>query len=184
MGMARFARYCGILFLIPVIFISGCGYTTRSLLPENYKSICVENFANKINLSAEQSDMRMYRGYRPGMEIDLTKAVIDRFLNDGNLKIAPQERTDLVLKGELVDFRREALAYDNNENIDEYRLKLIVNIELRDAGTGKTLWTEKNFSGETNYRTSGSLAQSETAAVKNATLDMARRIVERTVEAW
>ena len=50
--------------------------------------------------------------------------------------------------------------------------------------TGKIIWKEKEFSGEATYRTTGSLAATESASVKDAVSDLARRIVERTVEGW
>lgn len=164
--------------------LAGCGYTTRSLLPPNYKTIYVENFKNSIKITAEQTNVRMYRGYRPGMEIEITKAVIDRYLFDGNLRIAQEGSANIVLKGELIDFKRDPLRYDANDNIEEYRIKLIVNLELIDADTGQTVWRENGFAGETTYRTSGALALSEDAAVRVAVEDLARRIVERTIEAW
>lgn len=174
----------GMVCLIAIFLVSGCGYTTRSLLPPGFKSIHVENFKNSISVTAEQSDLRMYRGYRPGMEIDLTKVVVDKFLMDGNLKIRSDADADLELKGELIDFKREALRYDANDNVEEYRIKLIVNLELQDVKAGKAVWKEKGFAGETTYRTSGSLVKSEETAVNDAMADLARRIVERTVEAW
>ena len=177
-------KHIGILLFICMLVVSGCGYTTHSLLPSHFKSIYVDNFKNSIRVTAEQSDQRMYRGYRPGMEIEVTKAVIDKFLLDGNLKIATQPNADIILKGALIDFRREALRYDANDNVEEYRIKLIVNLELRDAKTDKVIWTENGFTGETTYRTGGSLAKTETAAVQDAITDLARRIVERTIEAW
>jgi ABC-type uncharacterized transport system auxiliary subunit len=172
------------LSLILTMGLSGCGYTTSSLLPPSIKTIYVENFTNSINVTAEQSELRMYRGYRPGMETEITKAVIDRFLLDGNLKIAPEDKADLVLKSDLVDYKRDSLRYDANDNVEEYRIKLIVNMQINDTASGKTLWAEKNFAGETTYRVSGSGAKSESAAIRDAIADLARRIVERTIEAW
>lgn len=173
-----------LLFGICSCTIAGCGYTTHSLLPPQYKTIYVDTFKNSIRITAEQTNLRMYRGYRPGMELDLTKAVINRYLYDGTLKTAQEENANLILNGELIDFKRDPLRYDANDNIEEYRLKLIVNLDLVDAKTGKILWSERGFAGETTYRTTGSLAKSENVAVADAILDLARRIVERTVEAW
>lgn len=168
-----------------VLAASGCGYTTRSLLPPQFKTIYVDNFANGIKVYEEQSDERMYRSYRPGMEKNITKAVIDRYIFDGNLKIVNDRATaDLVLKGELIDFRREALRYDNNDNVEEYRILVTVTMEMTEGATGKLVWGEKDFSGETTYRTSGSLAKSEATAINDAMQDLARRIVERTIEVW
>ncbi|OGW84286.1 MAG: hypothetical protein A2987_01640 [Omnitrophica bacterium RIFCSPLOWO2_01_FULL_45_10] len=171
-----------VLFFMSMLLLAGCGYTTRSLLAPEHKSIYVEKFANKIQIAEETSDARMYRGYRPGLEVDITKAVIDRFLSDGNLKIASQEGADLILKGELVDFKKDALRYDANDNVEEYRIKLVVNLELMsDKGV---IWEETNFAGDATYRTTGALVKSESDAIKDATQDLARRVVERTIEGW
>jgi len=172
------------LSLIAALAVSGCGYTTTSLLPSKFKTIYVENFKNDISITAEQNELRMYRGYRPGMETEITKAVIDRFQFDGNLKIAPEAKADLILKSELTDYKRDSLRYDANNNIEEYRIKLIVNIQLEDVSSGAVLWTEKGFSGETTYRVSGEPAKNESTAVSDAVSDLARRVVERTIEAW
>jgi len=161
------------------------GYTTQSMLPSNLKTIYVENFVNKIAMTAETSDERMYRGYKPEMQFDITKAVIDRYIFDGNLKVVDAGKaSDLILTGELVDFKREPLRYDSNDNIEEFRIRLIVNLVLKDVKTGKVVWTEKEFAGESTYDTTGSLAKSERSAIEDATFDLARRIVERTIENW
>lgn len=166
-----------------LFFISGCGYTTQSLLPSEFKTIYIDNFANKINVTAESSDSRMYRGYRPGMEIELTRAIRDKYLSDGNLKVTDSKDADLILTGELIDFRNEALRYDRNDNVEEYRVRMVVNMELQ-TRDGRTRWKENSFAGEDLYRTSGPLAKSESSAITAANSDLARRVVERTVEEW
>lgn len=168
---------------IALFFISGCGYTTRSLLPSDLKTIYVENLVNKIKLTAESSDDRMYRSYRPGMEIETSRFIRDKYLFDGNLKVVDSNNADLILRGELADFRNEALRYDRSNNVQEYRIRIVVNIELQ-TRDGKTRWVENGFAGEALYTTTGPLAKSETVAVADAQADLARRIVERTIEEW
>ncbi|MDD5173649.1 MAG: LPS assembly lipoprotein LptE [Candidatus Omnitrophota bacterium] len=167
-----------------VLFIAGCGYTTRSLLPSNLKTIYVDNLVNGINVTAESSDKRMYRGYRPGMELEATRTIRNKYLSDGNLKIADKETADLILTGSLVDFRNEALRYDRSNDVEEYRIRLVVNLEMKNAKDGTVRWTENNFAGEALYRTTGPLVKSETTAIKEAADDLARRVVERTIEEW
>lgn len=174
------------LFVLTLSFLalSGCGYTTRSLLNPNLKNIYVDNFTNSIKITAEQSNLRMYRGYRPGMEVNLTKATIDKFIADGNLTVSGEKEADLILRADLTDFERQPLRYDTNGNVEEYRIKLIINMMLDDVKAGKQMWQENGFAGETTYRTGGSLAKSESTAVEDAVKDLARRIVERTIENW
>ena len=172
-----------VMLLVTIFSIAGCGYTTRSLLPSQFKTIYVENFVNKIKVTAESSDERMYRGYRPGMEIDVTNTIRNKYLFDGNLKISDSENADLILKGELVDFRNEALRYDRNDNVLEYRVRMVINMELT-TKDGKTRWKENNFAGESLYNATGSITNTESTAIQDAEDDLARRVVERTVEEW
>lgn len=174
-----------LLVSILSLSIAGCGYTTHSLLPSDFKVIKVENFKSDINVTAEQSNLRMYRGYRPGMEVDLTRTIISKFLLDGTLRVTSTSNTDLILRGKLLDFKRDAIRYDTvNNDVLEYRIKLIVDMELTKTKTGEVVWREKGFAGETTYRTTGALTKTEATAVNDAIDDLARRIVERTVEAW
>jgi hypothetical protein len=177
-------RKFAVIFIAALFFVSGCGYTTKSLLPSNLKTIYVENLVNGIKVTDESSDVRMYRGYRPGMELEATMTIRNKFLADGNLKLADIDRADLVLKGELIDFRNEALRYSRDDNVEEYRVRLVVNLEMKNGRDGTVRWTENSFAGESLYRTSGTLAKTETAAIKEAAQDLARRVVERTIEEW
>jgi hypothetical protein len=164
--------------------MTGCGYTTRSMIADKFKTIHVASFANKIDFTRETDVANRYRLYRPMLETEITQAVINRFLIDGNLKPAKEESADLTLKGELVEFRRDPLRYTDNDEVEEYRLNLVVYISLRDNRENKLLWEEKNFTGDTTYFTLGSNAKSEDTAINDALNDLARRIVERTVEEW
>ncbi|MDD2654750.1 MAG: LptE family protein [Candidatus Omnitrophica bacterium] len=180
---------CGIVILsiffsFSITLLSGCGYTTRSLISQEYKTIYVTPFVNKVDITQEFYAASKYRIYRPKLETDITTYVINRFLFDGNLKPSREETADMILKGELMDFRRDPLRYDDDDNVTEYRLNIVVNLTMIDKARGEVLWQENNFTGDTTYFTTGSLAKSEDAAIKDALNDLARRIVERTVEQW
>jgi len=177
------------MFSLLSTVLTGCGYSTRSMLTGKYKSIYITPFLNKVNVTQEDYSANKYRIYRPMLETDITKKVINRYLFDGNLKPVKEERADLVLKGELIEYRKDPLSYtpDNND-VTEYRININVNLSLWDAKENKLLWEEKGFNGNYTYFTSfasGNVVQvSEDTAVINAIDDLARRIVERTVEQW
>ena len=183
--MIRFKRIFSwtVLIFFPITSI-GCGYTTGSLLPSRLKTIYVDSFKNKIDISKEVTEITRYTLYRPGIENDVTDAVIERFVFDGNLKIAQKEAADLILKGSLVDYRQEALRYDRDDNVEEYRVKVAVDIELMDMAANKPLWEKTYFEGEATYKMSGQFATSEDAAREEAIEELARRVVERTIENW
>lgn len=167
-----------------LVTIMGCGYTTRSLITNSFKTIHVAHFINKIDITKEIYASSKYRIYRPSLESDITRVVTDRYLSDGNLRPSPEATADLSLKGEVIEFRRDPLRYDNSDNVTEYRINLVVNISLLDKKENKLLWQETNFTGNTTYFTTGNLAKTEDTAVNDALADLARRIVERTVEQW
>lgn len=170
---------CYLPFVIP-----GCGYTTRSAISSKYQTIYITPFVNKIDITRETDVGRKYQLYRPQLETDVTKATINKFLWDGNLKPVKIQNADLTLKGELLEFRKDPLRYDDNDEVLEYRVNIVVNISLWDNKEDKLVWQENRFTGETSYFTSGSTSKSEAQAISDAITDLARRIVERAVEEW
>jgi hypothetical protein len=126
----------------------------------------------------------MYVGYRSGMELEITRLIIDRFLYDGQLKIQTKPKADLLLEGSLLNFIKEAIRYDTGDNVIEYRLKVIIDFKITNRKTKKVLVDYKHFTGETTYRTTGDYAISEQQAIRNATEDLALRVVNVVVESW
>jgi hypothetical protein len=84
----------------------------------------------------------------------------------------------------VVEFRKDPFRYLDNDDVSEYRINLVVNISLWDSKTDKILWQENGFIGDSIYFVTGPQAQSESNAVVDALNDLARRVVERTVEDW
>jgi len=163
---------------------AGCGYTVRSAMPGNYRTIAVQPFTNQIDITTDVTDRSRYKVYRPRLEADITNAVVNRYIFDGNLRIVSADRADLRLTGSLKDFRRDALRYDANRNVEEYRLSLVVDLEMQELQGNTVLWSEPGFTGDTTFFVTGSLAEAERIALDRAVQDLARRVVERTIENW
>lgn len=159
---------------------TGCGYTTRSALPARLKTVCVLPFKNNINYT---TDSRR-NIYLPLLEVKARDAIINRFLFDGNLRIAEEAAADLVLSGELIGYQRSALRYTDNDDVQEYRVQIVINMTLTDRASQEVLWEEQGFAGEATYFVTGPLTTTEDSAVVEATTDLARRVVERTIENW
>jgi hypothetical protein len=169
------------LCILMVLNLAGCGYTTGSLLPSNYRKIAIQAFENKINNNTDETVSGVYV---PLLETQVRTAIIDRFLFDGHLHIADPDKADLVLSGNLIGFSQDTLRQDTNQNVQEYRLTVSVSLTLTDTATGKVLWQEPSFGGETTYFLSGPQAQTQSAAIDVALTDLATRVVERTIENW
>ncbi len=162
------------------IILSGCGYSTRSLLPSSIKTIHIAPFKNKISYSSDNQRNL----YLPLLEIKVRSAVADRFLFDGHMRVKDSEIADVILKGDLIGYEREVLRYTDNNDVQEYRIRITVSIELWDTHEKKSLWSEPSFAGEATYFLTGAQAKSEDTALQDALTDLARRIVERTIEDW
>jgi len=166
-----------------LMLLGGCGYTTKALLPENVKTVHVAPVKNAIDLSAEISDKTPFRVYRPGLEVELTNAIINRYIFDGTLKVVSPEKADAVLEAGLVDYRRDALRYSEGEDIQEYRLSIVLDARLYQKADGTTLWSRR-ITGDTTFFLQGSRAISEDEAATKVVDDAARRVIEATIEYW
>jgi len=132
-----------------LFLLAGCGYTTRSAIVSKYSTVHVTPFYSSIDITRESDVGNKYKIYRPGLETDITKTLTNKFLFDGSVRPGDADTSDLELKGELVEFRRDPLRYKENDDVEEYRLNLVVNISLWDKKENKLLWEEKGFTGDT-----------------------------------
>jgi hypothetical protein len=139
---------------------------------------------NGIDLSAEISDKDRFRVYRPGIEVDLTNAIINRFIFDGNLKVTSADKANSVLVATLTDYRRDPLRYSEGDDIQEYRLSITIDVMMKEAATGKVIWSAPSLTGDTTFFLSGQHAKSEDEAAAKAVEDLARRVIEKTIEVW
>lgn len=163
-----------------VFFTTGCGYTTRTTLPASIKTIHIDHIKNKIDFTAETGRNL----YLPLIEVNVRNAIIERFQFDGNLDIMEEETADLLLKGELIGYSKSALRFTNEDDVQEYRVHVTVALTMWDNHKQDYAWVEPSFTGEGTYFVSGAQGTSEETAIKAAIADLARRIVERTVEDW
>jgi len=156
-----------------------CGYSTHSRFIDQYRTVFVGPVENTIDFTREQR--RNF--YFPLLEVKIHDAVVDRFLYDGNLRSAEADRADLIMEVKLSDYTRGALRYTDDDDVEESRIQIVSHVRLKEALTGNVLWN-RTIVGEATYFTRGALATSERSAVDEAVADLARRIVEQTVQYW
>lgn len=171
--------------LILALAGSGCGYSATRLLPAAYQVIYIDPIQNKIPLTEEVNERQVFQTNLPGLEEKVTQGIINRFLFDGNLKITTKpEAADLILKGELLDFYRQAVRrQESNDTVEEYRLNLVAALTVRNR-QGQIVWEEPSLIGDATYQLTGPGARSETVAVDDMVTDFSRRVVEHVIENW
>lgn len=175
--------YGGALVLWCSLLLTGCGYTTKTIMPDNIRTIQVEIFKNDIDVTKEVSAKDKYEVYRPNLEVDLRDAIVNRIFLDGNLKMADRDSADAVLEGRIAQYRKDPLRYQN-EVVQEYRVSIVCDIKLINQRDSKVLFEEEGVTGDTTYFTTGTLQKTETAAINDAMSDLARRIINKIVENW
>ena len=178
----QWRRFC--LLSAVCCLLSGCGYTTRPGLASYLKTVYIKPIVNTIDITKLATGYERFPIYRHQMEVDITKAILNRFQFTGLLRPSTPERADSRLEGELIAFRRDALRYDASSQVEEWRLNVVTNVRFYDQKNNTLLWEEENMIGDATYFASGSRAESEDSALTRAITDLAKRIVERTIENW
>ena len=183
--MVNFLKKISFVSIAALAFLmAGCGYTMKNAVPENIKSIHIAPVKNSIDLTGEISDKDRFKVYRPGLEVELTNAIMNRFIFDGNLKVVAREKADAILEARLVDYRRDPLRYSRGDDIQEYRLSVTIEVNVYLAKDQKKLWQSNALTGDTSFFLSGPRALSEDEAVQKAVDDLSRRVVDKTIELW
>ncbi len=169
-------------FLVFVLSLAllgaGCGYTQKTVLPRDIKTIYVETVTNGIQIG------QVY-AYQPGVEIKITNAIVKRLNQDGNLKVVgSRDQADAILEAELSRYEQEGVRFNALERVEEFRLFIVLNMRLIDNKTHSPIWAEPNFSGDSEYYVSEIRSIGREEAAEIAVDRLAKNVVDRIVEEW
>ncbi len=92
-----------------------------------------------------------------------------------------------MIHGKIVDYQRAPSSYDQNEEVQEYKVSIVVAVEYEDLVKRKTLWTEPRMLGWSTYfvvAAAGHEIEEEGDAQARALAKLAEDIKTRTVEGW
>jgi|OpeIllAssembly_1097287.scaffolds.fasta_scaffold08056_4 hypothetical protein len=162
-----------------VLLLSSCGYRlsgTGSLVPEGVRTIAVPAFINNTN--------------EPYVDVEITRAVVNEFIADGRLRVADVEGADLALRGKVMKFEVTALSYTADSYVQQYRVRLVVDVFLEDLRTRKELWKEAGIESVfiSDYAvTVGDIRLTridKDAALKKAAQDIAWTLRSRVLEGF
>ncbi len=124
-------KYCALCLLIA--FTAGaCSYALvgrGSSLPADVRSVNIPIFKN-------------FTG-EPDIETIVTRVIREEFIKDGRLKIDDSSSSDSILTGEIRSYTLKPLAYDQDNNVTEYRVTLSIFLVHKNNHTGKILQRRK-----------------------------------------
>ena len=169
--------------LLPSSFILGCGYqhsgstdTTgrstykwASLYREDVSTVAVPIFTNK--------------DFRRGTEFSLTTAVIKQMEAHTPYRVAPRDRADTILEGEIVSVDLGTLSRDVRTNIPQEQLyTMTVNFRWKDLRSGRILVERRNYQQTAPFY--GTLGEGEFVGKQSAVERLAVAIIQELQADW
>ncbi|MBU0650461.1 penicillin-binding protein activator LpoB [bacterium] len=168
------------LFLI-VILLSGCGYTTKNIISDEYKTIYIPLLENDTYRKGKQD-----KAFKREVENVVSNEIIRQFLIDGSLKPVSKDNADLILEGRVTSYINQPLRYSSVDSdvVDEYRVNISVVLSLIDLNSGEVLWEDESFVQTQDYYVAGSAMSTEESSLVQAAQDLAKDVVIKVVEGW
>ncbi len=131
------------LALLALGLIAGCaadpkqGYSFASVTPAGVRTVAVPVFANYA--------------YEPGLDVELTEAVIKEIQRVTGWTIASGDAADTTLTAAITSVRYRRLSADPVTGlVNEMGVEVTVDFDWRDNRSGKTLASRRSFtSGDT-----------------------------------
>jgi hypothetical protein len=171
------SKLCAGVAALVLLVATGCAYTTRNSLPRHVKTIAVPVFANKTYTDE----------YTRKLEVELTNATRNAFIQAGELKLAGRENADLILEGEVVRMDRDAVRVDRFGDPAEVQVLLRARISVYDVKEARYLMkdqlvvnnTKRNESGVYNLRRGENENMGRATAIDDLGKAIARTVTER-----
>lgn len=148
---------------------SGCGYRAGGPYRTDINTVHVETFDS--------------RTFRRELEFLLTEAIKKRIGSDTPYRLAPREKADTILTGQVLEERQAAFAPDYRTRLPrEKQLTLAVRLRWTDIRSGRVLLDQPVQLQSVDYLTP--TGETERFAQERAADALARQIVAKLYEDW
>ena len=169
--------------LLPSTFILGCGYQQSgsadtsghssykwaSLYREDISTVAVPIFTN--------------RDFRRGIEFGLTSSLIKQMEAHTPYRVAPRDRADTILEGEIVSTDLGTLSRDVRTNVPQEQLYVMtVNFRWTDLRSGRILLERRNYQQTAPFY--GTLGEGDFVGSQTAIERLALAIVQEMQADW
>ncbi|GJM43629.1 MAG: hypothetical protein DHS20C21_04710 [Gemmatimonadota bacterium] len=153
----------------------GCGTYrfSSSLLPSHIKTVGIPLMENRTD--------------RPDLAAALADSLVEAFIDDNTLKVVDERDADAIVEGVIVGYRRTPFTYDENENVQTYRVEIALEARFVDVRKNDFLWEEMNLSQWDTYNfvsVGGQPAEDEETAIGRVLVKLRDDIVNRSIEGW
>ena len=179
----RFTQAVLILGFCSLLF--GCGYHFSSIgspLTMRLESLAIPPFSGSSSYA--------------GIEDDFTTAVRQEFLTRSKVRLVEEKSAQAVLRGRLYSVTTDPLTYTVTQQkihgllatdkvTRSRRLKVRLEISLKDTDTGEIIWQDSNLTDTASFRVSSDpliTQHNQRLALISIARDLAARIYSRTME--
>lgn len=154
-----------ILVLMSLVWMTGCGYTTRELYPAQYTTVAVPNFEN--------------RTFDREIEFEIREALIKEIEQRTPYKVVRTPgAADTLLEGTLVDVQRSSISRQQGTGLpQEVEVTLVVNFVWRDLRSGEDLKGFQGFAASGQYVPVGGVGEFDATAKNRAVQRLATDMV-------
>jgi hypothetical protein len=157
-----------------LVCIAACtDVTIRPGMPSYMSRIAIPIFQNRTN--------------QPNLENEITQQLNQEFMMDGRLEIVNPDKANALLQGTVTQYILEPLLMDVHNTPQQYKMRVILYLALKDTKAGKNLWVEEKFEESTTYfvaNTMGVNAENEQDARKRLIQQLSRRVIARVIEGF
>jgi hypothetical protein len=161
----KLASFLGLLLLL-----QGCGfYSFTGASTGGLKSIAIPTFENQ---TAEF-----------GLAETISDNLIDRFNQDGSLKVRDPRTADSILYGTITRITDQPAAYTAAGNVEQYKVTIAVHLRFEDRIKGKIVW-EDNVSQFGLYPFGSGSTADRDQGLSEAMDKLVDDILSKTVSGW
>ncbi len=170
-----------LVFPFILFLFFGCGYSYKAVLPEHIKRIYIPIFKN---------DTLQYN-----IEGVLTDTIVKQFVSQAKLieggyltVVQNKSEADAELDGEIVQYILEPVLVDQKGSVQEYKMRLLLNLNFLDLINNNSLWSEQNYECKTKifWKVAPTIGvpQTEQEVQLQVYQELAQEIVNRTIFGW
>lgn len=160
---------CVLLLVCLVASATGCGYSHKTVFPDDVQSVQVKMFGNRT----------FYRGF----EFSLTEAVIKEIELRTPYKVVSNDAADTRLEGNIVGVKQVSLSRRRDSGLpEEMEMQVIVDFVWRNQRTGKIMTDRKGLAVVGRYVPP--LNETLSAGEREAVQKMASQIVSSMAGNW
>ncbi len=163
--MSARRKACKLLLIAGCFVLTGCGYSTSTLLRRDIRTVYVPVFDNHT--------------WHRGLEVELTRAVVEEVKLHTRLGFASRQEADSILEGELIAFEEDVITKTPQDDILLTRLRATVRFRWVDNLTRREIVPLQSIKESTLYP-----VLIREPRERELFRQMAQRIVEKMEREW